>query len=65
MADFESAFFQKTGIAVQVLRLAGTVWIQTTETDDLTLQQQNKKGYEDSTRIVAEEAKDYGLQDDD
>lgn len=63
VAGFESAFFQKTGIAVQVLRLSGSVWIQTTETDDWTLQQQNKKGYEDSMPITADEAEDYGLQE--
>ncbi|MBZ4191625.1 hypothetical protein [Niabella beijingensis] len=65
VADFESEFFQKTGIAVQVMRFSGRVWIQTTETDDWTLQQQNEKGYEDSKLTVPDKPEDFDLQEDD
>jgi hypothetical protein len=42
-------FFKKYfGLHVQVFRCAGTCWIQTTNTDSWTLEEQNRKGEEAS-----------------
>ncbi len=40
----EDEFYKKAGLSVQVYRKSGNVWIQTSLTDDWTLQQQNKEG---------------------
>lgn len=40
----ESLFYETYGLKVQVFRLSGNIWLQTTSTDEWTLHQQNRKG---------------------
>lgn len=42
--DLEQAFRKKFGLNVQVFRLQGNTWIQTINTDKLTLKEQNESG---------------------
>jgi hypothetical protein len=42
----EQQFHNLFGLAVQVFRKSGNVWIETTVTDNWTLQKQNKQGEE-------------------
>ena len=42
--DFEKDFWDKLKIAAQVFRKSGNIWLQTTRTDDWTLETQNAKG---------------------
>ena len=44
VAAFEDAMQEQYGLPVQVFRKMGDVWIETDETDDLTLEQQNLMG---------------------
>lgn len=44
VADFEKDFWDNTGVAAQVFRQSGNIWLQTTRTDDWTLEQQNAQG---------------------
>ena len=46
VAELESAFAEAFGLAVQVFRKSGTVWLQTTVTDNWTLAEQNQKAME-------------------
>ena len=46
VAEFEKDFWEKTGVAAQVFRHSGNIWLQTTRTDDWTLEQQNAHGAE-------------------
>ncbi|SDD02670.1 hypothetical protein [Niabella drilacis] len=58
-------FLRETGIAVQVARFSGRVWIQTTDTDVLTLELQNRKGNDDSRAVAPDGPQDSGLQEQD
>ena len=40
----EESFSKHYGLNVQVFRLSGNLWLQTTSTDDWTLHEQNRKG---------------------
>lgn len=40
----ESVFYETYGLKVQVFRLSGNIWLQTTSTDEWTLHEQNRKG---------------------
>ena len=40
----EANFRDIYGLSVQVFRLSGNIWLQTTSTDDWTLHEQNRKG---------------------
>ncbi len=40
----EENFLNKFGICMQVFRKSGNVWLETTSTDDWTLEQQNEEG---------------------
>lgn len=42
--DFEQQVYERFGLNVQVFRKSGNLWMQTTSTDDWTLQEQNRKG---------------------
>lgn len=42
--DFEELFLSKFGICMQVFRKSGNIWLETTSTDDWTLEQQNEEG---------------------
>ncbi len=40
----ENVFYETYGLKVQVFRLSGNIWLQTTSTDEWTLHEQNRKG---------------------
>jgi hypothetical protein len=42
--ELEENFLDKFGICMQVFRKSGNVWLETTSTDDWTLEQQNEQG---------------------
>ena len=42
--ELEENFLDKFGICMQVFRKSGNVWLETTSTDDWTLEQQNEEG---------------------
>jgi len=44
VADFEADFEEKFGLFVQVFRRSNNLWLQTSTTDDWTLEKQNAKG---------------------
>jgi len=48
VAQVEHDFYHFLGLCVQILRQSGDLWIETTGTDQWTLQQQNDKGREHS-----------------
>lgn len=47
--DLESIFKDQFSLSVQVFRKSGTLWLETTMTDEWSLQQQNNHGREIST----------------
>jgi hypothetical protein len=44
VAEVEQRFQKKFGLPVQIFRRAGNVWVETVETDGLTLLKQNSMG---------------------
>lgn len=42
--ELEENFLNKFGICMQVFRKSGKIWLETTSTDDWTLEQQNEEG---------------------
>lgn len=44
VAQVESEFYDKCGVAMQVSRRSGDIWIQTSKTDYRTLKLQNESG---------------------
>ncbi len=44
VAEFEQRMQTEFGLPVQVFRKTGDLWIETIQTDDMTLQEQNNKG---------------------
>lgn len=46
VADFEQLFQDNFGLSVQVFRKSGRAWLETTFTDDWTLEKQNREGLE-------------------
>lgn len=44
--ELEQFFLNRYGLFVQVFRKSGNVWLETTVTDDWTLEQQNAQGEE-------------------
>ncbi|MEZ4949088.1 MAG: hypothetical protein R2769_11940 [Saprospiraceae bacterium] len=44
VGDLEHEFFEKYGLNVQVFRRSGDLWLQTTKTDQWTLEEQNERG---------------------
>jgi len=63
--ELEKLFKEKFSLAVQVFRKSGNLWLETTMTDNWTLQQQNEHGREISTGNVKGEAPDdYDLNRD-
>ena len=52
VADLEKEFYEKFGIAMQVSRKSGNIWIETSKTDDRTLKSQNQLGKTMSSRQV-------------
>lgn len=49
VANLEKTFQNRFGLAVQVSRKSGAIWLETTMTDNWTLKQQNEHGRELST----------------
>lgn len=47
--ELESLFREEYGINVQVFRRSGNVWLETSSTDDMTLDEQNELGQEKAT----------------
>jgi hypothetical protein len=44
VAEVERRFQTKLGLPVQIFRRAGDIWVETVQTDNLTLQKQNGMG---------------------
>lgn len=44
VGELEEKFLKKFGICMQVFRKSGNIWLETTSTDDWTLEQQNEEG---------------------
>ncbi len=44
VAELERLFVENFGLNVQVFRRSGTLWLQTSATDNWTLAEQNRKG---------------------
>jgi hypothetical protein len=63
--DLEKIFKDQFTLAAQVFRKSGNLWLETTMTDNWSLQQQNDHGREISTvRITKEEPEDFDLNRD-
>ena len=44
VSTLEQMMYEKYGLNVQVWRKSGSIWLQTTSTDDWTLSEQNERG---------------------
>lgn len=44
VGELEQKFHDQLGLNVQVFRRSNTLWLQTSKTDDWSLQEQNRKG---------------------
>lgn len=65
VSELEKLFRTQFNLAVQVFRKSGNLWLETTMTDNWTLQQQNNHGREISTsKIIPKKADDYDLNRD-
>ena len=53
VAEFESLLKEKFGLNAQVLRRSGKLWLETTHTDNWTLEQQNNHGKELSEPLIS------------
>ena len=63
--ELEKIFKDRFNLAVQVFRKSGNLWLETTMTDNWTLQQQNNHGGEISTeKTDIIKADDYDLNPD-
>ena len=63
--DLEKIFKEQFNLAVQVFRKSGNLWLETTMTDDWTLQQQNNHGREISSgKNTVDKADDFDLNRD-
>lgn len=64
--ELERLFKDQFSLAVQVFRKSGNLWLETTMTDNWTLQQQNNHGKEISTHANRKDsAEDFDLKRDD
>lgn len=52
VSDLEQAFMNVYGLSIQVFRKSGKVWLETTVTDNWSLEEQNQQG-EDLSKSVA------------
>jgi hypothetical protein len=65
VSELEKLFKDQFSLAVQVFRKSGNLWLETTMTDNWTLQQQNNHGKELSTwKNVNDKTGDYDLNRD-
>jgi len=55
VADLEQMFFKTFGLATQIFRKSGRVWLETTVTDQWSLEKQNKEGEELSKHLLSED----------
>jgi len=63
--ELEKIFKDQFSLAAQVFRKSGNLWLETTMTDDWTLQQQNDHGREISTvKITKNKPEDFDLNRD-
>ena len=63
--ELEKIFKDQFSLAAQVFRKSGNLWLETTMTDDWTLQQQNDHGREISTvRNIKVKPEDFDLNRD-
>jgi len=44
VSEIEQEFLKRFGLYVQVFRKSGNIWLETTSTDDWSLEQQNEEG---------------------
>jgi hypothetical protein len=58
VAEVENDFKNKFGLLAQIFRLSGNVWIETSLTDDWTLEKQNKEGEQISSHFVVKHSKE-------
>lgn len=64
VAELERTFDEKFGLHVQVFRRSGKLWLETTATDDWTLNYQNEQGRELSGSVGnSSEPIDYQKQE--
>jgi hypothetical protein len=63
VAEVERDFYTRLGLCVQILRKAGTIWLETTSTDHWTLAVQQAKGMESNQAIMTAQTGDYNLPD--
>lgn len=61
VADLEQAFWKKFNMRVQVFRRTGNMWLETTATDNWTLEFQEKHGRESIELLKKDEMSDYDL----
>ena len=65
VSTLEKLFKEQFNLAVKVLRKSGNLWLETTMTDNWTLEQQNNHGRELSTAMIDKpEIEDYDLKRD-
>jgi len=63
VAQVEYDFFRNLGLCVQVFRQSGDMWLETTDTDDWTLQRQEQRAIESLEHPHWHETEDFGLGD--
>jgi hypothetical protein len=63
VSELEKDMEEQFGLAVQVFRKSGNVWLQTIKTDDWTLVEQNETAAEMEKNATAEEPGDYHEQE--
>ena len=64
VAELEKLFIQRYGLNAEVFRQSGNVWLQTTASDDWTLDEQNHEALESLQNIKApKEESDYHEQE--
>ena len=65
VSSLEKIFKEQFNLAVKVFRKSGNLWLETTMTDNWTLEQQNNHGRElSSARINKPDIEDYDLKRD-
>jgi hypothetical protein len=62
VAELEEKFRNEFGLAVQVFRKSGAIWLQTMRTDEWSLAEQNNKGKEGTVHEENAEPDDYREQ---
>jgi hypothetical protein len=61
--ELENSFQKHFGLNVQVFRKSGNIWLETTATDNWTLQQQNEQGkfLDEDLKIERENTDDHDI----